>query len=228
MTTERKIVIVLAIVIAVCGALGCYSAFKSHDAQVRAEAQIKSDEALKAEKDKAIADRDTQLKQYQEAIAAQQARVTTDAQAVQVIDHYLPTAPGSAPGAVVAQRADLSPAMAAKLPDAPSYVVETGDEAVAIAKGALQCDANTKTLNTCQADLKDTRANLITDSDEIKTLQIEVKGGTKWHRFKTGLKHSLCGGAAVGSAILAGKSNAQNGAVAGGAVFAGCELLVLR
>lgn len=228
MTFERKITIGLAIVLLVCGALGGYSAFKSHDAQVRADAQIKSDEVLKAEKDKAIADRDTQLKQYQVAIATQQAKVSTSAQAVQVIDHYLPAMSGTLPSSVVAQKADLTPAMAAKLPDAPSYVVETQGEAIAVAKGALQCDANTKALNTCQADLKDTKANLITDGDEIKTLQIEVKGGTKWHRFKTGLKHSLCGGAAVGSAMLAGKSSAQNGAAAGTAVFAGCELLVLK
>jgi hypothetical protein len=228
MTTERKITIALALALLLIGVLAGYSALKSHDAQVQANAQIKADEAVKAEKDKAIADRDAQLKQYQAAISAQQARVQTSAGAVQVIDHYLPAAAGALPGAVVAQKADLAASVAAKLPDAPSYVIETQGEAVAVAKGALQCDANAKALNSCQADLKDTRANLVTEGDEVNALQIEVKGGTKWHRFKTGLKHSLCGGAAVGTAILAGKSNTQNGAIAGGSVFAGCELLVLK
>ena len=232
MTTERKVTIVLALILAVCGVMAAYSAIKSHDAQVQAAAQIKADEAIKAEKDKAIADRDAQLKDYQGAIAAQQAKVQTSAGAVQVIEHYLPAPTGSLPEAVVAQKADLPASVASKLPDAPSYVIETQEEAVAVAKGALQCDADTRALNTCQADLKDTRANLLAEGNEVSTLQIEVKGGTKWHRFQTGLKHSLCGGAAVGTAILigdrAGKSNAQNGAISGGAVFAGCELLVLK
>ena len=228
MTTERKVTIVLALILAVCGVMAAYSAIKSHDAQVQAAAQIKADEAIKAEKDKAIADRDAQLKDYQGAIAAQQAKVQTSAGAVQVIEHYLPAPTGSLPEAVVAQKADLPASVASKLPDAPSYVIETQQEAVAVAKGALQCDADTRALNTCQADLKDTRANLLAEGNEVSTLQIEVKGGTKWHRFKTGLKHSLCGGAAVGAAMAAGKSNAQNGAIAGGSVFAGCELLVLK
>jgi cytoskeletal protein RodZ len=228
MTTERKIVIVLALAIVVCGSIAAWSAFNSHDARVRAEEHIKADEAIKAEKDKAIADRDAQLKQYQAAITAQQAKVQTSANAVQVIDHYLPSPAGALPGAIVAQKADLPASIAAKLPEAPSYVIETQDEAIAVAKGALQCDLNTKALNTCQADMKDTKANLVTEADEVKALQVEVKDGTKWHRFRSGLKHSLCGGAAVGSAMLAGKSNAQSGAVAGGAVFAGCELLVLK
>jgi hypothetical protein len=228
MTSEHKVIAFLVLIIVVCGSLFTWSAFQSHDAQVRAEAQIKSDDAIKAEKDKAIADRDEQLKQYQRAIATQQAKVDTGAQAVQVIDHYLPAAPGALPAAVVAQKADLSASVAAKLPDAPSYVIETQDEAIQVAKGALQCDANIKALNTCQSDLKDIKANMLTETAEVSTLQTALKGGTKGQRFKAGLKHALCGGAAVGAALLAGKSSAQNGAIFGGGVFAGCELLVLK
>lgn len=228
MTTERKILIFIALAFVVSVSIFGWAAIKSRDAQVQAEAQIEADDAVKAEKDKAIADRDAQLKQYQATIAAQVARVSTADQAVQVIDHYLPAAPGSSAAAVVAQKADLPTSVTAQLPDAPSYVVETQGEAVDIAKGALQCDANTKALATCQADLVDAKSNLATETAEVGTLQVAIKGGTIAQRFKAGLKHALCGGAAVGGAFLAGKSNPQTGAIAGGGVFAACELLVLK
>lgn len=228
MTTERKILITLALIIIIGGVLFGYSAFKNHDAEVKAAAQIKADEAIKAEKDKAMADRDAQLKQYQAAIASQAAKVSTASQAVQVIDHYLPAQTGAPAPQVVAQKSDLPSAITEKLPDAPSYVVETQSEAVDIAKGALQCASNTKALNTCQADLKDTQANLQTTNTEVSTLQTALKGGTRWQRFRAGLKHSLCGGAAVGAAFLGSKSSAQTAAISGGAVFTGCEVLVLR
>jgi hypothetical protein len=228
MTAEQKAIVVLSLIIVVCGSLFGWSALKSHDAAIRADAQIKADETIKATQDKAIADRDEQLKQYQAAIASQQAKIATAPQAVQVIEHYLPTPPGAQPSEVIAQKTDLPASVTAKLPDAPNYVIETQGEAVAIAKGALQCDADKQALNTCQADLKDTKASLLTEGNEVSTLQTEVKGGTRWQRFRAGLKHTVCGGAAVGAAIMAGKSNAQIGAISGGAVFAGCEALVLK
>jgi hypothetical protein len=191
----------------------------------RADEQDKAAQTAEERADKATSDRDAITKQYEEAIALQEAAVTTPQAAVKVINHYIPSGATSA----IVQRQDLSAAAQAQLPDAPSYAVETDQKAEDTAKALLACDATGKALETCKADLAD--ANLVVDAlrTDAKAWQAAAKGGTRWQRFKAGAGHMLCGGLATGAGTFAGqRGNAQTGMIVGGGALIGCELLKVR
>lgn len=225
--TTREMVIggIAALALIVAGIFYGNMVLKDHDAKTRAEATDASTKAAQAQADKAIADRDALLKQYQASIAQQEGNVKTAGQAVQVIEHYIP----SPQQAVVVQKADLTPQEQAKLPDAPSYVVTTQQQAVDTAKTLLQCDATGKALDTCKADLDDTGTKLTAETQDAAVWRLAAKGGTKWQRFRAGLGHALCGGVGVGAGTITGqKSSQQTGLIVGGGTFVACELLQLR
>lgn len=195
MTTERKLIILLAAILAAFLLLAAWGWLKEHDANIQTEAQTKAADAAKAEKDKAIADRDALLKQYQASIVQQQAAVKTSGDAVKVIDHYVPAA---AP-AVVVEKQDLAPQVQQELPDAPSYTVQTDAASIATAKQLLQCDADRASLSTCHADLMDTQAKLSISEQSEERWKQTAQGGTKWQRFWRAAKY-IGIGAAVGTA----------------------------
>lgn len=193
MTTERKIIVVLAAIILAGAGFAGLQILKAHDANLVATTQQKADDAQKAAVDKAIVDRDVLLQGYQKQIAAQQVAVKTSTQAVQVIEHYVPMPAAQQP--VIVQKADLTPIEQAKLPDAPSYVITTQDQAIDTAKVLLQCDADTKSMSTCKADLKDTQAKESLAEQDAAMWQKSAKGGSKWARIWNATKYGLIGGA---------------------------------
>lgn len=204
MTTERKIIVVLSAVILLGASFAGFEMLRAHDANLVASTQQKAADAQRAADDKAISDRDALLQTYQKQIIAQQAAIKTSSQAVQVIEHYVPAPASQQP--VVVQKADLTPAEQAKLPDSPSYVVTTQEQAIDTAKSLLQCDANTKSLTTCQANLVDTQNKVVLAEKQSQTWENAAKGGSKWARIWTATKYGLIGGAiGVGVGYVAHK-----------------------
>lgn len=201
MTTERKVILVLAIVIAAGVGFAGMQAVKAHDAALVATTQQQADAALKAEKAKGIADRDAMQASYEQRIAAQQAAVKTSAQAVQVIDHYVTTPEAAQP--VVVQKEQLTQAEQAKLPDAPSYVVTTQQQSIDTAKKLLQCDADGSALSVCRSDLADTKTQYSIVSKEAATWEDAAKGGSKWTRIWNAAKYGAVG-VAIGVGVGVG------------------------
>lgn len=226
MNTERKVIVGLVTLILVVGSFAGVEILRAHDADLVASTKQKVDDDAKATLNKAIADRDGALKAFQDQIAAQQNAVRTTPQAVQVIEHYVPSPAGQQP--VVVQKSDLTPAEKAKLPDAPSYVVLTQDQAVANAKSLLQCDADQKGLQACRADLVDTQKKEAVAEQDAAMWEKTAKGGSRWQRLRSGAWHAGCGAAAgtVG-AVEGNRNGAQVGAVSGAATFVGCEVVNL-
>jgi hypothetical protein len=225
-TTQKYGLAAIVAVLILAGLFVLHTLDKNQAVNIaRAEEQDKTSESAEAKANKAIADRDELLKQYEEALSIKIASVTTPQAAVKVIDHYIPS---GAPSAIV-KREDLSAAAQAQLPDAPGYVVETDDKAEATAKALLACDATGKALETCKADRVDDATKLQAVADDRDAWKTAAKGGTRWQRLKAGAGHMLCGGLATGAGTFAGqKSNAQTGLIVGGGALIGCELLKVR
>ena len=189
--------------------------------RIKAEVTIEANKQIIAVRDKADAKQqaDTQI---------QKAAVTTAPQALKIITQLVPipatsSEPGQSlptqPQAVVVQPHDLSPQVQAQLPNSPSYSIFTQSQTIAQAKYDMQCEADRKSLATCQLDKS-------TLTDSLKTETAVAEGGTFWHRVGTGLKHAACGssGGAAGVGVAGMKgSTPVNGLVAGGSVFLGCE-----
>ncbi len=223
MTTDRKIIIALiAIMLAGAAVLGIFA--------IRQQRALAAGAAVSVQDDKAIQTLQKQREDRDIADAAQRAAATdaestvkTNADAVKVITRYLPAPPSTAQAsAIVVPPIDLPSADRAKLPDSPSYVVETQAASVAIAKDLIACDADRKSLLTCQADLKDADAGMKVETHTATTWESAAKGGAKSSHILKALEciATAAGGAAAGAATKQPKWAAL-GAGAGAAV---CQL----
>jgi|ERR1035437_2732249 hypothetical protein len=175
---------------------------------------------------------DDRLSQAQ-ADAAQQksaqttkANVKTSADAVRTIIQYV-TLPAAAPDAppqtTVIAKTDLSTAEQAKVPDSPSYSLQTQDAAVATAKTLIQCKVDQTSLTSCTKQISDLVVERDTYKAQSDTWENTAKGGSKAKRL---LKFAECaattaGGAAAGS-LTKDTKYAAIGAAAG---FTACQFL---
>jgi hypothetical protein len=200
MSTERKIIPILSLALAVFLGFGGYETLKAHDAILHAEDQAKTTDALKKQQDVAMSERDALVKQYQQSITDQIAKVRSSQSAVQVIDRYVPAPAGQ--GATVVQKSDFSAAEQTKLPDAPSYSIETQQQAIATADKLLQCDADDHALNACQQNATTLQQQVKETDTEAQTWENAAKGGSKWQRILRSAKWFGIG-AASGAVVFA-------------------------
>lgn len=149
--------------------------------------------------------------------------VTTPQQIVQAIPRYTPDVRPILviPNGVATQPSNV-PVMA--LSDAPSSV-KAGDfiipkeQVPAYWTSVTKCAEDSAKRDQCEQKLplETKRAN---DAEKA------MNGGGFFHRLKAGAKHSLCGAGAGSAGVMAGqKSSPTVGAITGGALFIGCELL---
>ncbi len=201
MTVEHKIILALSLALAVILGFGGYETLKAHDAIIRAEDQTKATDALKRQQDAAMAERDALVKQYQQSITDQIAKVRSSQAAVQVIDHYVPAAAGQ--DATVVQKSDFSAGEQARLPDAPSYSIETQQQAIATADKLLQCDADDHALQACQQNTATLQQQVKETDTEAQTWENAAKGGSKWQRILRAAKWFGIGAASGAVAFAA-------------------------
>ena len=101
------------------------------------------------------------------------------------------------------------------------------------------CDETSAKLTKCTQDanensviLDKTKVQLATRTDDLAVMTKDrddwrntAKGGTFWHRFGEGSKHSLCGMAGGAAGVKTAQSSTPvNGAIAGISTTAGCEV----
>lgn len=223
MTISKWLAIGLGIALAVCIVIIGKVAYDEHQALQNANAVTATTQAAINTLVQNMAARDKADSAQQSAAKVAAANVKTSADAAQVIVRYVtvpvPASPTAAPAAAPVQvvtKQDFTPQEQAKLPDSPSYAVETQDAATQVAKQLIQCTADKTSLNACHADLVDSSSALAAEKMQAATWEAAAKGGTKMHRF---LKFAKCaafagGGAAV--TVAAGEPKwAGIGAVAG-------------
>lgn len=164
----------------------------------------------------------------QKAAQAAQADVRNTAQAVRTIIQYVPVPQTSgqpvptAPQTTVIQKADLSAAEQAKVPDSPSYALQTQEAAVATARTLIQCKADQTSLNSCAAQLSTVALEREAYKGEAAAWEKAAKGGSKAKRF---LKFAACAAAGAGGGF-AGAAKSPGYAAAGAAAgFGACHIL---
>lgn len=189
--------------------------------------QIAAADAVIAARDRATAAATVQLTRQEEVIHTPQ-------QAVKVLVRYLPApaapagsaVPPESPAApVTVERAELSPALQATLPAAPSFTLFTPAQTVAVARDELRCDATTRQLATCQADAVDLHSQLAAAEGETKAWRTAARGGTRLARLGRVLKLVACAGAGAGAGALVDRhAPAIGSAIGGSAAVATCSL----
>lgn len=223
MTISKWLAIALGIALAVCLVIIGKVAYDEHQALANATSATTASQAVIKTLLQNMADRDSADRAQQSAAQKAESNVKTSADAAQVIVKYVtvpvpasPTAGPVAPPVQVVTKQDFTPQEQAKLPDSPSYAVETQDAATQVAKQLIACTADRTSLNACHADLADSSSALAAEKTQSAAWEAAAKGGTKMHRF---LKFAKCaafagGGAAV--TVAAGEPKwAGIGAVAG-------------
>jgi hypothetical protein len=183
MTTAHKVTAALASILFVLCIIIGYNAIKEHDGKVRAEADVKqADAVFKQSEQKELENQEERYKDDQALEAVKKQTVTTT-QIVREVPKYI-TLPAAPIREVTA--ADVASQTAAQqaLPDAP----KTGDliipaaSAKAFFDAQVTCKENETNLNSCTVSVSNYKDELTAKDAEIKALNIQVKGGTKWHR----------------------------------------------
>lgn len=160
-------------------------ALQEHDARIRSEANSAAAAKSIDQLQQQMTQRDRANDVVQAQIVALTAAIKTPQQAAQVIDRIV-TVPSVQPSpTVIVPKQDLPAPVVQQLPDAPSYAIETGDKAKAVAKALQACQGTQAQLTTCTADLGDTRKQLTAMTGDRDQWEATAKGGTFWHRAWT-------------------------------------------
>lgn len=218
MTRDQKIIAVLVGILALGGIL-LLAIHNSDQADIAAaQAETKAQQAINADLTQQIKDRDTADKTQRAQAQAQESQVKTSADAAKVIGGIAVDGPF-----VTSGDESIQGSTAPAFPDAPSYVLQTQDEAVATAKKIIQCNADEVSLLTCKADLADETKIAAGTQQEVYTWEKAAKGGTTATRF---LKIAGCSLAAGGGATLGAAFWHAKGAAIGAIGGAGTCMVV--
>jgi hypothetical protein len=213
-------VAILLVIVAACAEAG-KAWLAEHDARVKAEASVatlqKSIESAATEKQQSEAEqkqRDRQAADTISKIAAAAAAVKTPAQILKYIPQQL-EALGPLPSPITAEltpptpQTDLpgSPGRGPGSPDLPPAVLSIPqDDLEAVKENLAACQTNAvaapsaqQDVSSCEARAKLSAQQLADAQKQVQALQLELKGGTFWHRVKAGTK-KVAIGVAIGAA----------------------------
>lgn len=148
--------------------------------------------------------REKQWQREREAWEREKREIRTQAQAVRVIEKYVPQAEGAV---AEVKREDLTPEAARSLPEAPKYSVMPEQTAVEIARELVECRKDQAALGKCEQDTADLRAQVQAAEEKAQAAEQKAercekaaKGGSKVKRFFSTLgKVGL--GIAIGAAL---------------------------
>ena len=219
---------IIGLLLLVVLAFGSYKWLQEHDARVKAEAVVSSEQiqidAAKKDEAKTQADLDTRLA----ALEAQKKLPATAPQIVLDASHLFPNLPQPLqvvtppPTTVVSNNGTTT-----TVPGVPVVQIPQVDFA-AFQAGAIACQENSAKLDACSITLADTKSELASTTKQRDADETALKGGTFWTRLGTGMKHAGCGaaGSLVGVGVSqANGSNPVNGLIGGTATFGGCEFV---
>lgn len=211
MTLTEKLLAIAVGVLLLLGVVFAYLYVQQVRQTAQAEAYGKAkDEVIAAnqklieEAEQRIEKREKEWQREREAWEREKREIKSQAQAVRVIEKYVPQAEGAV---AEAKREDLKPEVAERLPNAPKYSVMTEQTAVEVARQIVQCKQDQAELGKCQQDAADLRTQLQATEEkaqaaEEKARQWEktAKGGGKVKRF-FGALSKIAVGVAIGVAI---------------------------
>jgi hypothetical protein len=200
----KLLIFVLAIVAV---AWAGHSWIAEHDARVKAEASVaasqKSIDSAAAEKKELIDEqkaRDAQTASQIDKLAASAAMQKTPQQIVK----WLPMQLGPLPAPVKASIApatpqDPAPPAVFTVPQADLAAMR--DQVASCQKNAVALPSAQQDASSCEARAKLSAEQLAAAQDQVKALDLELKGGTFWHRLKSGAK-KVGIGVAIGAAAV--------------------------
>jgi len=200
-----KLAIAILAIIAVAWA--GHSWIAEHDARVKAEASVaasqKSIDSTAAEKKELLDEqkaRDAQTASQIDKLAASAAMQKTPQQLVK----WLPMQLGPLPAPVKASIApatpqDPAPPAVFTVPQADLPALR--DQVASCQKNAVALSGAQQDASSCEARAKLSAQQLAAAQDQVKDLQLELKGGTFWHRLKSGAK-KVGIGVAIGAAAV--------------------------
>lgn len=226
MTTERKVLICLCLLLLVLSVIAGRAIWVQHDEIIKADSEVKVREAQIETLQVAIRSREAADEAQQNRAKQDQAAVKTAADAVRVITKLVtvPGAPVDVPQTITLQRADLSGDVAAKLPDSPDYVIQTSMAAQQVAKDLLQCRADQRSLESCKADKADLQAMYDLQGKNAQTWKNAAKGGSVAKRVWDVAKCAAFAGGGAWTAHRIGR-DAQAAAVGAAAGAVACKFL---
>lgn len=211
MTLTEKLLAVTVGILLFLGVTFAYLYVQQSKLTAEAEAYGKAkDEVIAAnqkridEAQQRIEQREKQWQREQEAWEREKRKIRTQAQAVRVIEKYVPQAESAV---AEVKREELKPEIAAQLPEAPKYSVMPEQTAVELAREIVQCRQDQAALGKCEQNAADLRAQIqaaeekaIAAEEKAERWERAAKGGGKVKRFFSTLgKIGL--GIAIGLAV---------------------------
>ncbi len=191
--------------------------------QVKATAGAEAYSAAKQEvihaAEKRIEQREREWREREAGWEREKRDIKSAAQAVRVIEKYIPHAQGEV---VQVQPEQLPQPIREKLPDSPGYTVMTEQASVQLGQDLVECQKNKEALQVCGKDKEDLRAQIEAAQQQRDEWRKVALGGSKAKRVVKAGVLGLCsaGGAAVGAGH--GSKGAAIGALVGAV---GCALL---
>ena len=200
----KLLIFVLAIVAV---AWAGHSWIAEHDARVKAEASVaasqKSIDSAAAEK-KQLIDEQKARDAATSAAIAKLADAAAAQKTPQQIVKWLPMQLGPLPAPVKASIAPSTP----QDPVPPAVFTVPQADLAALRDQVASCQKNAIALgnaqqdaSSCEARAKLSAQQLADAQEQVKALELELKGGTFWHRLKSGAK-KVAIGAAIGAAAV--------------------------
>jgi membrane-associated HD superfamily phosphohydrolase len=191
--TEKLLAIAVGILL-LLGTVFAYLYVQQVKLTAEAEAYSKAkDEVIAAnqkrieEAQQRIEQREKQWQREREAWEREKREIKSQAQAVRVIEKYVPEAEGAV---AEVKREELKPEIAERLPDAPNYTVLPEQTAVEIARHVVQCRRDQAALGKCEQDAADLRTQVQAAEEKAKAAEEKAerwektaKGGGKVKRF---------------------------------------------
>lgn len=197
MTTGHKITTALAAALFVLLIFVGYGLLKEHDSKIRAQAATDAANTIVANNAKNEAANQAALKSTVDALNNVKQKTITTTQIVHDVPQYI-TLPQP-----IHEVTPAEAAATAGTPDAP----QAGDLVIpaASAKSFFDAQVDCKIASTNLASCQQTTANLTSDvaarDSQVKSLQTQIKGGTKWQRTLSAAKWV---GIGIAGGIVAG------------------------
>lgn len=211
MTLTEKLLAVAVGVLLLLGVVFAYLYVQQVKQTAQAEAYgTAKDEVIAAnqkrieEAQQRIEQREKQWQREQAAWEREKRKIRTQAQAVRVIEKYVPQTESAV---AEVKREELKPEIAAQLPEAPKYSVMPEQTAVELAREIVQCRQDQAALGKCEQNAADLRTQIqaaeekaIAAEEKAERWERAAKGGGKVKRFFSTLgKIGL--GIAIGLAV---------------------------
>ena len=209
MTTREKIDIGIGVLLLLASIAIGNAWLSEHDARLKAEASVaasqKSIDSATAEK-KQLAD-EQKARDAQTALAiAKLADAAAAQKTPQQIVKWLPMQLGTLPEPVKASIAPATP----QDPAPPAIFAIPQADLAALRDQVSSCQKNAVALpnaqqdaSSCEARAKLSAEQLAAAQEQVDALEMELKGGTVWHRLKSGAKKVAIGVAISAAALCA-------------------------